>query len=126
MKNNNMIEYKESFIFKIKRFFKNIFKNKKEQNVYTLEVSELKDKVTISDKKDTEFFNDIKVDTSDIDKFMDKKNFLEYIDGNIEALNLLSVDRLRKLKEYYDGVIEKNDKIIKKLKADNYFINYYK
>ena len=119
MKNNNMIEYKESFIFKIKSFFKNLFKNKKEQNAYTLEVSELKDKVTISDKKDTEFFNDIKVDTSDIDKFMDKKNFLEYIDGNIEALNLLSVDRLRKLKEYYDGVIEKNDKIIKKLKADN-------
>lgn len=119
MSNNSIIEYKESFISKIKNFFKNLFKNKKEQNACTLEVSELKDEVKISDKKDNEFFNDIKVDTSDIDKFMDKKNFLEYIDGNIEALNLLSVDRLRKLKEYYDGVIEKNDKIIKKLKADN-------
>jgi len=50
---------------------------------------------------------------------MDKKNFLGYIDGNLDALNLLSVDRLKKLKEYYDGVIQKNDKIIKQLKKDN-------
>lgn len=116
MSNNSMIEYKKSFISKIKDFFKNIFKNKKEQNAYTSEVSNLKDEVTSSDKKDTVFFNDIKVDTTDIDKYMDKKNFLEYIDGNIEALNLLSIDRLRKLKEYYDGVIEENNKIIEKLK----------
>jgi len=59
------------------------------------------------------------VDTSNIDKLMDKKNFLGYIDGNLDALNLLSVDRLKKLKEYYDGVIQKNDKIIKQLKKDN-------
>lgn len=116
MSNNSMIEYKQSFISKIKNFFKNIFKNKKEQNAYTLEVSNLKDEVTSSNKKDMEFFNDIKLDTTDIDKYMNKKNFLEYIDGNVEALNLLSVDRLRKLKEYYDGVIEENDKIIEKLK----------
>ena len=50
---------------------------------------------------------------------MDKKNFLEYIDGNVEALKMLSVDRLRKLKEYYDGVIEKNDKIIENLKESS-------
>lgn len=114
-----MIEYKESLIFKLKSFLKKLLKNKKEQNAYTLEVPELKEKVTISDKKDTGFFNDIKVDTSDIDKYMGKKNFLEYIDGNTEALKMLSIDRLKKLKEYYDGVIEKNDKIIKKLKVDN-------
>ena len=50
---------------------------------------------------------------------MDKKNFLEYIDGNVEALKMLSVDRLRKLKEYYDGVIENNNKIIENLKKSS-------
>lgn len=112
MSNNSMIEYKKSFISKIKDFFRNLFKSKKE--TYTSEVSELNNDVTIS--KDSEFFNDIKVDTSDIDKFMDKKNFLEYIEGNVEALNKLSIERLKKLKEYYDGIIEENDKIINKLK----------
>ena len=31
---------------------------------------------------------------------------------------MLSIDRLRMLKEYYDGVIEENNKIIEKLKKD--------
>ena len=115
MSNNSMIEYKKSFISKIIDFFRNLFKSKKE--IYTSEVSELNNDVTIS--KDSEFFNNIKVDTSDIDKFMDKKNFLEYIDGNVEALKMLSFDRLIKLKEYYDGVIEKNDKIIENLKKSS-------
>lgn len=119
MNNKSMIEYKEGLISKIKNFFNKLFKRKKEKSVYEPENEDLKENEIITDKEENEFFNDIKVDSSDIDKFMDKKNFLEYIDGNIEALNLLSVDRLRKLKEYYDGVIEKNDKIIKKLKADN-------
>ena len=47
-----------------------------------------------------------------------KYMILEYIDGNVEALKMLSVDRLRKFIEYYDGVIEENDKIIEKLKKD--------
>ena len=119
MSNNSMIEYKESFISKIKNFFKNLFKNKKEQKDYVPETTELKEKTTVSIQNGMGFFDDIKVDSADIDKFMDKDNFLKYIDGNVEALNLLSVDRLSKLKEYYDGVIEKNDKIIKQLKEDN-------
>lgn len=119
MRNNGIIEYKESFISKIKKFLKNLFKNKKEENDYVEEISNFNDAETITTQKESEFFNDIKVDTSDIDKYMDKKNFLEYIDGNVEALKMLSVDRLRKLKEYYDGVIEKNDKVIENLKKSS-------
>ena len=119
MNNKGIIEYKESFISKIKKFLKNLFKNQKEENDYVTEISNLNNTKTASDQKESEFFNDIKVDTSDIDKYMDKKNFLEYIDGNVEALKMLSVDRLRKLKEYYDGVIEKNDKIIENLKKSS-------
>ena len=59
----------------------------------------------------------MKVDSADIDNVINKKNFLEEIDGNVEALKLLSVDRLRKLEKYYDGVIKENEKKIKKLKS---------
>ena len=115
MNNKELLEYKESFISKLK----NLFNSKKEKNNYIVETSNLNDTKVISDEKESGFFDDIKVDTSDIDKYMDKKNFLEYIDGNVEALKMLSVDRLRKLKEYYDGVIEKNDKIIENLKKSS-------
>ena len=111
---NSIIEYKRGFIFKIKDFFRNLFKRKKETNTETSEILGLNNEEKNS--KDNNFFNNVKVDTSDIDNFIDKKNFLEYIDGNVEALNKLSVDRLKKLKEYYDGIIQENDKIIEELK----------
>ena len=119
MNNKGIIEYKESFISKIKKFFENLFKNKKEENDYVAEKSNLNHTEIDTAQKESEFFNDIKVDTSDIDKYIDKKNFLEYIDGNVDALKMLSIDRLRKLKEYYDGVIENNNKIIENLKKSS-------
>ena len=119
MRNNGIIEYKEGFISKIKKILKKLFKSKKEENDYVEEISNFNNTEIATVQKENEFFNGIKVDTSDIDKYMDKKNFLEYIDGNVEALKMLSVDRLRKLKEYYDGVIEKNDKIIENLKKSS-------
>ena len=115
-KNNSIIEYKESFISKIKKYFQNLFKIKKEESNYVAEISNLNNTEIATNQKENKFLNDIKVDTSDIDKYVEKKKFLEYIDGNYEALQTLSVDRLRKLNEYYDGVIEKNDKIIENLK----------
>jgi len=39
--------------------------------------------------------------------------------GNEEALNLLSIERLKKLESYYDEVIEKNNRIINNLKFNN-------
>lgn len=118
MKNNDMIEYKEGFIFKIKRFFNNIFKKTKKQEVSEFQSNISDESVVDFNKVENEFFNNIKVDPSNVDKVVDKKKFLEYIDENVEALKMLSIDRLRKLKEYYDGVIEENDKIIEKLKKD--------
>ena len=118
MKNNDMIEYKEGFIFKIKRFFNNIFKKSKKQEVSEFQSNISDESVVDFNKVENDFFNNIKVDPSNVDKVVDKKKFLEYIDGNVEALKMLSIDRLRKLKEYYDGVIEENNKIIEKLKKD--------
>ena len=40
-KNNSIIEYKESFISKIKKYFQNLFKIKKEESNYVAEISNL-------------------------------------------------------------------------------------
>ena len=43
--------------------------------------------------------------------------YIEEIKGNEEVLNMLSIDRLKKLEKYYDSVIAENEKKIRKLKA---------
>ena len=115
MNNNKMIEYKENVISKIRKFFKRIFKKKEQQNNYIKEefVNEIKEER----KEQQEIFaNDIKIDTEVVNSVIEKKNFLEKINGNEEALNMLSIDRLKKLEKYYDSVIERNNEKIKKLK----------
>lgn len=114
--NSNMIEYKESFITKIKKFFKNLF-GKKQENYSTYEDNVKEIESTKNDGSQVNFIEDLKVDTTDVDNVINKRNFLEEIDGNVEALKLLSVDRLRKLEKYYDEVIKENEKKIKKLKG---------
>lgn len=116
MENKQLIKYKESFISKIKRFFFNLFKGKKETHVQETS-NEIDDDVkkTNFDEEENKFFNDLKVDSCYVDEFMAKKKF---IDGNVEALNLLSVDRLKKLEKYYDEIIKENEIKIKKLKAN--------
>jgi len=114
MNNNGMIEYKGGFIFKIKNFFKRLFEKKEEQYNYIQEeqlINEIKDE--IQDK----FVSKIKVDTKVVDSVVEKKNFLEEIDGNEELLNMLSIERLQKLEKYYDSIIEQNNEKINKLKA---------
>ena len=116
MENKHLIKYKETFITKIKNFFRKFFKSKRKQTIpITEEINVIKKEET-SKQKENEFFNEIKVNNSNIDEFVNKKNFLEYIDGNVEALNLLSIDRLKKLEEYYDKVINENEAKIKSLK----------
>lgn len=118
MNNNGMIEYKEGFISKIKNFFKRLFGKQEDQYNYIEEqpISKIKEE---SKEKQDNFINDIKVDTKVVDKVSQKRNFLEEIDGNEEALNMLSIERLQKLEKYYDSIIEQNNEKIRKLKAAN-------
>ena len=116
MNNNGMIEYKESFIIKIKKFFKRLFGKKEEQYNYVQQ--ELVNEIAEGkNEKQSDFTDNIKVDTKAVNSVIDKKNFLEKIKGNEELLNMLSIDRLKKLEKYYDSVIAENEKKIKKLKA---------
>ena len=111
--NSKMIKYKENFITKIKNFFNRIFEKRKEQNNYSQ--GEYANK--IEEEKQNDFINDIKADTKISDSIIEKKNFLEEIEGNEKALNMLSIERLKKLEKYYESVIAENEKKIKKLKA---------
>lgn len=112
MNNNGMIEYKENFMTRIKRIFKKMFGKKEEQYNYVRQEPVNKKSERLSD-----FIDNIKIDTKVVDSVIDKKNFLEEIKGNEDVLNMLSIDRLKKLEKYYDSVIAENEKKIKKLKA---------
>lgn len=112
MNNNGLIEYKESFIAKIRKFFRRLFWEKEEQHNYIQEKS-----VNEITEEKPSFINDIKVDSKTVNTVIEKNNFLEEINGNEEALNMLSIDRLKKLEKYYDSIINQNNEEIKKLKA---------
>ena len=104
MKNNEMINYNQSLIEQNKKKYNNV------QEKSTNKVIEGKT------EKRSNLISNIKVDSKIVNSVIDKKNFLEKINGNVELLNMLSIDRLKKLEEYYDSVIEENNKTIKKLR----------
>lgn len=116
MNNNGMVEYKESIISKIKNFFKNIFR-KKEVNNYYLQNESIKELKQEKNNFQNNFIDDIKINASATNGVIERNKFLKEIDGNEEALNMLSIDRLKKLEKYYESVIAENEKKIKKLKA---------
>ena len=123
MKNNGMIEYKESFISKIKNFFKNLFGKKEEQNSYSYQenIDEIKqEKIEEEhelDSNQNQFISNIKVDSNFNKQIVERNNLLKQFEGNEEVLNMFSIDRLKKLEKYYADVIKQNDEKIKKLKA---------
>ncbi len=67
-------------------------------------------------EKRKDFKNEIKVDANVANMVIERKKFLEQIDGNEAILNMLSTERLYKLEKYYNNIIEQNEQKIKKLK----------
>ena len=113
MNNNGIIEYKESFITKIKKIFKRLFGKKEEQYNYVQQetVNEIEEE---KKERQSDFVDNIKIDAKAVNSVIEKKNFLEEIKGNEEVLNMLSIDRLKQLEKYYDSVIAENEKKIRK------------
>lgn len=64
-----------------------------------------------------EFIDSYKVNSKDVNKIVDRKKFLKRIEENDKILNMLTVERLRKLTKYYADIIKQNDEKIKKLRA---------
>lgn len=119
MNNNGMIEYKEGFISKIKKFFKRLFGKQEERYNYIQEEKSINEIKEERQEEQYSFANEIKVNKKSVDAVLEKNNFLKEIEGNEEALNMLSIDRLKKLEKYYDNIIEQNNEKIRKLKAFN-------
>lgn len=117
MNNNGLIKYKESFITKIRKFFKRIFGKKDNQDSSIQEQINVNISESVNEEKKDSFKTELIVDDKNINNIIEKKNFLQEIEGNEEKLNMLSIDRLQKLEKYYDNIIAENDKKIKKLKA---------
>ena len=117
MNNNGLIEHKESFITKIRKFFKRIFGKEDNQYNNIQEESNVNISKSINEAKKDSFITELSVDDKNINNVIEKKNFLQEIEGNEEKLNMLSIERLQKLERYYDSIIAENDKRIKKLKA---------
>ena len=118
MKIKEMVKYKEKFIAKIRRFLINLFGKNKEEKKEIIKKSSIEYNTSITKEKNDKFINEIR--DEEIIKKSKKSEFLSGIDGNVEKLSLLSVERLRLLKKYYEDVIKENEEKIKKLKVNSY------
>ena len=114
MNNNGLIEYKETFISKIRNLFKRIFGKSEEQYNYMQE--EYINKLKKDNNLQNNIINDLKVNVKATNTVIERNNFLKRIEGNEEALKMLSIDRLKKLEKYYNNIIEQNNVKINKLK----------
>ena len=65
------------------------------------------------------FINNLKVNTKTTNIVIERNVFLKEIEGNKEKLEMLSIDRLKKLEKYYNNIIKKNNEKIKRLKKNN-------
>lgn len=116
MKNQSLIIVEKGFFMKIKNFFYNIkekifFGNKANSNNDIVN-EQIVDKI---EEKENKFKEYVKIDLKLSDNYQSKKEFLAEMNGNIEKLELLSIDRLIKLEKYYDDIIAKNNVVINKL-----------
>lgn len=62
--NNGLIEYKKSFVSKIKDFFKNLFGMKKANDV----IPKVEDEVAVINDRTNKFLNEIRVENNDLEK----------------------------------------------------------
>ena len=120
MKNNEIININEkSFFYKLKKIFLNL-KNKLFGEKDNKVISEMNNNNNNNNNEKNEFHEDIKVDQMEPNNdLFEKEEFIKSLDGNIEALNMLSIERLEKLEEYYQSIIDKNEEVIRRLKMDN-------
>ena len=62
-----------------------------------------------------DYINSLKGDENSAKRVIERKIFLERIDGNEKALKMLSLDRLKVLEEYYDNMIRENKRKIESM-----------
>ena len=75
MNNNGLIEYKESFITKIKNFFKRLFVRKNNQYNNIQEISNENISKAINEEKKDDFITKLSVDDRKINNLVKKDSF---------------------------------------------------
>ena len=112
MTNNNLIEYKPSFISRIKEVFKKIFfRNTTEK----INIEEKQENI-IENNKRQEFLKQIEDKSNSASQLARKIKMLSNVKNNENKLNEMSMEELIELSKYYDELIEKNNNIIEMLK----------
>lgn len=129
MDNKQMIPVKEnSILYKIKRFFKSLFRFKKQLNNEE-EIAYNKENIIEDNQEENNEININILATPDtirgrmeVQETLDNnkpessksemQKFLEELDGNKEKLELLSIDRLKRLDSYYLEIIKQNNDTI--------------
>lgn len=112
MTNNNLIEYKPSFISRIKEVFKKIFfRNTTEK----INIEEKQENI-IENNKRQEFLKQIEDKSNSASQVARKIEMLSNVKNNENKLNEMSMEELIELSKYYDELIEKNNNIIEMLK----------
>lgn len=109
-----MIKYEESFIVKIRKFLKRLFKIGKQEYNFIQETSNKDEEKKEQVKFD--FLSEIKVNNTEIISEHNKKMFIFEISKNPQILDSLSIDRLQVLDSYCDDIIKQNEDKIKLLK----------
>ena len=111
MKSNLPQKYEESCIFKVKRFFSNLFgkKNIQKEEINPI-VKEEKKEVYIKE-------NSIEKMKKESKRAHLEEDILKTVEKNPDLIDNLTIPQLEKLNEMYDKIIEENDIKIQRLKS---------
>lgn len=114
MSNNSLIPQKYSFILKIKTFLNKLIKKyKKNDNIEHIKLEEdIINNEKIQNKSNfSEQLKEVIDTTHD-----ERENFLKELNENPSLLEKLSMERLEKLSDIYDNIINENNQKINRLK----------
>lgn len=114
MKNNLPIKEDNSFLGKIKNFFRKLFyRNRGESRVDNV----ITEQPQIKKQDNTDFQESIKVEVkNDYITEMKREEFLDNLEKNPKLLYELSVEKLEKLENYYSESIKKQEEKLAKIK----------
>ena len=106
MENNKLIKSEQGIFSKIVRKIKLLFfKNKKVQNAEEEKIKNIQ----------TNIKEELKVEVEN-DKSYQKEQFMKEISDNPDLLENFSIERLEKIKEYYQESIKKKQEILQNMK----------
>ena len=114
MKNNLPIKKENNFLSKIKNFFRRLFVKKDPIEI----TNNIDEKMDISNQQDKQSFgDDIKISVfNDYLNDFKRTDFINKIEKNPDLLYNISIDRLKKLENYYDYLIAKDIQELNKIK----------